>query len=144
VNFPFKIIAHSEEETKSIASRFSRVIKTGDVVALNGNLGSGKTFFVKSVCENYNITGVQSPTFAIVNEYSGDKKIYHFDFYRLKNTEELLDIGFEDYINDTETIIFIEWADKFNNVLPMDRYEINFNFVNERSREMEIKKLLSK
>ncbi|GBD89879.1 tRNA threonylcarbamoyladenosine biosynthesis protein TsaE [bacterium BMS3Abin04] len=144
MNFPFKIIAHSEEATKSIASRFSRVIKTGDVVALNGNLGSGKTFFVKSVCENYNITGVQSPTFAIVNEYSGDKKIYHFDFYRLKNTEELLDIGFEDYINDTETIIFIEWADKFNNVLPMDRYEINFNFVNERSREIEIKKLLSK
>lgn len=144
MNFPFKIITRSEEETKSVASQFTQIIIAGDVIALNGNLGSGKTFFVKSVCENYNITDVQSSTFAIVNEYYGDKKVYHFDFYRLKNIEELLDIGFEDYLNDSDAVLFIEWADKLKEVLPADRYEINLDFVNEKSREIGIKKLLSK
>ncbi len=143
MNFPFIIITQSEEDTKSVASQFSEVIKPGDIIALNGNLGSGKTFFVKGVCMNFNITAVQSPTFAIVNEYSGDKKVYHFDFYRLRNMEELLDIGFEDYLNDSEAILFIEWADKLKDILPADRYEININFVDEKSREIIINKLPS-
>lgn len=143
MNFPFIIITQSEEDTKSVASQFSEVIKPGDIIALNGNLGSGKTFFVKGVCMNFNITAVQSPTFAIVNEYSGDKKVYHFDFYRLRNIEELLDIGFEDYLNDSEAILFIEWADKLKDILPADRYEINLNFVDEKSREIIINKLPS-
>lgn len=143
MNFPFIIITHSEEDTKSVASQFSQVIKPGDIIALNGNLGSGKTFFVKGVCMNFNITAVQSPTFAIVNQYSGDKKVYHFDFYRLRNVEELLDIGFEDYLNDSEAILFIEWADKLKDILPADRYEININFVDEKSREIIIDKLPS-
>ena len=143
MNFPFIIITQSEEDTKSVASQFSQVIKPGDIIALNGNLGSGKTFFVKGVCMNFNITAVQSPTFAIVNEYSGDKKVYHFDFYRLRNIEELLDIGFEDYLNDNEAILFIEWADKLKDILPADRYEINLNFIDEKSREIIINKLPS-
>lgn len=143
MNFPFIIITQSEEDTKSVASQFSQVIKPGDIITLNGNLGSGKTFFVKGVCKNFNITAVQSPTFAIVNEYYGDKKVYHFDFYRLRNIEELLDIGFEDYLNDSEAILFIEWADKLKDILPADRYEININFVDEKSREIIIDKLPS-
>ena len=140
MEFPFKKKISTEEDTKQVANLFSEVLKEGDIVLLNGNLGSGKTFFVKQICRTFGIDNVTSPTFSIVNEYYGDIKIYHFDFYRINKLVELEDIGFDEYIDDVESIIFIEWADMFPEVLPHKNiYNIDFIKTENEEREILIK-----
>jgi len=112
----------------------------GDRIVLNGNLGSGKTFFIKAVLSSVGIKNVSSPTFAIVNEYQKDFHIYHFDFYRLKSASELFDIGWQDYLNDDDSIIFIEWGNRFPSVLPQVRIEINIEILNGTEREFSFEK----
>ncbi len=141
MELPFKAILNSETDTKKIATDFSKIVKKGDVICLYGDLGSGKTFFVKSVCENFEINEVNSPTFAIVNEYFGKLKVYHFDFYRLKNSDELMDIGFYEYLNDKDAVLFIEWSEKFPEILPRNRIEIYLKFIDESKREIKIIKI---
>lgn len=140
MEIPCTILVSSESETESLAKSFSNIIKEGDVIALNGELGSGKTFFIKSLCASYGIKNVSSPSFAIVNEYDGIKKIYHFDFYRIKKITELYDLGFDDYLNDSDAIIFIEWAELWKEILPKHYYEIWIKFDNGSSRIIEISK----
>jgi tRNA threonylcarbamoyladenosine biosynthesis protein TsaE len=140
INLPFTVIVESENETEKIAKSFAENLIPGDLILLNGELGSGKTFFVKSVCNNFGIKNVASPSFTIVNEYSGDKKVYHFDFYRIKKVNELYDFGFEDYLNDINTIKFIEWANLWKEVIPKHFYEVNIDFVNENERKITISK----
>jgi tRNA threonylcarbamoyladenosine biosynthesis protein TsaE len=139
MDFPFSVVVQSEIETNSIAGDFSKYLNAGDVVLLNGELGAGKTFFVKSVCSNFGIQNVSSPSFAIVNEYNGTKKIYHFDFYRIKREQELFDIGFREYLSD-EAIVFIEWADLFPEILPHKYWIVNLEFESEVVRKINIKK----
>ena len=79
----------TEQETTELANEFSKEISLGDVIVLNGDLGSGKTFFVNKTLLNFEITDVNSPTFAIVNEYEGKVKFYHLDFYRIEKIIEL-------------------------------------------------------
>jgi tRNA threonylcarbamoyladenosine biosynthesis protein TsaE len=140
INFPFTILVDSEKDTSELANKLIEIINLGDVVCLNGNLGSGKTFFVKEFCKCLNIQNVSSPSFAIVNEYFGTKKVYHFDFYRLKKVGELFDIGFEEYLLDKEAIVFIEWANLFSEVLPKKRIEINIEIINDNKRKFTITK----
>ena len=87
--FPFQVIVSSESETENIAKAFSRELKGGEVIVLIGELGAGKTFFVKKTLENFNINWVNSPSFAIANEYDNSFKFIHIDFYRLKTAREL-------------------------------------------------------
>ncbi len=108
---------------------------------LNGDLGAGKTFFIKAALASIGITNVNSPSFAIVNEYHNSSQIYHFDFYRLKNYVELLDIGWQDYLNDEESIIFIEWGNRFNSILPSKRIEINILTLTGSEREFSFEKI---
>ena len=129
---------NSEEETSHIAGQFAQILRKGDIIALYGNLGTGKTFFVQKVCELYDIHNAHSPTFSIVHEYSGKIKIYHFDFYRINKLEELFDIGFEEYLNDDTAITFIEWADLMPEILPSKRIEVRLKFIEEFSREIKI------
>jgi len=140
MELPFKTFVNSEEETLSVAKEFAKILKEGDIITLNGDLGTGKTFFVKAVCKEYNFENVNSPTFAIVYEYSGDKKIYHFDFYRIKKIEELYDLGIEEYLNDEEAITFIEWADLMKEVLPNKFYSVTIKMTEENKREIDITK----
>lgn len=133
-------IVYSEVETANLAAELSNQIKAGDVVALIGNLGSGKTFFVKKYCERLNIFNVTSPTFAIVNEYQNGNKIYHFDFYRINKLEELIELNINDYLIDDESIVFIEWADLFNKILPKKRIEIFFEVIDDDSRKIIFRK----
>ena len=140
MEFPFQTNLNSEKDTIKAAKEFSKILNNGDVVALNGDLGSGKTFFVKAVCKEYKIENVNSPTFAIVYEYSGLKNVYHFDFYRIKKIEELYDIGIEDYLNDGEAILFIEWADLMCEILPKKHYSISINLLEDDKRKLEITK----
>ncbi|MHB8905072.1 MAG: tRNA (adenosine(37)-N6)-threonylcarbamoyltransferase complex ATPase subunit type 1 TsaE [Melioribacteraceae bacterium] len=140
MKFPFHKKIKTESETVEIAEEFSKLLVPGEIVLLNGDLGSGKTFFVKSVCSHYGILNVSSPSFSIVNEYQSDKNIIHFDFYRVKKIEELYDIGFEDYAMNSETIVFIEWSNMFMEILPKKNYEIEIKFTNNSEREISIVK----
>ncbi len=140
MNFPFIENIDSIDRTKAIAADFSKIIKAGDIVLLNGNLGTGKTTFVKFMCKNIGINNANSPSFSIVNEYVGNKKIYHFDFYRLKSIAELYDIGFDEYLNDSDAIIFIEWAELFPEILPKKYFEIKIKFEGEEKRIIKISK----
>jgi tRNA threonylcarbamoyladenosine biosynthesis protein TsaE len=133
-------MAENENDTITLANEFAEFIKPGDLILLNGELGSGKTFFVKHVCEQFGITNVSSPSFAIVNEYNGKRKIYHFDFYRIKKVSELYDFGIEDYLIDEEAITFIEWADLWREILPNKFFKVDFQFVNEHKRKISIEK----
>lgn len=114
----------STDETMMIAKEFAENLKPGKVIGLKGNLGTGKTQFVKGICEHFKVKEVvNSPTFILVNEYDGTDgdlkqfKIYHFDLYRLNSASELGVIGFEEYINPN-SLVLIEWpeiAEKFLN-----------------------------
>jgi tRNA threonylcarbamoyladenosine biosynthesis protein TsaE len=136
-----EFISNSPEETLQIAKDFSQELKAGDVIALIGNLGTGKTIFVKGICEGLNATqNPLSPTFSIINEYNGKFTIYHFDFYRIKDLEELYDIGYEDYFND-ESICLVEWADLFEEVLPENHIRVIIEFgESEQQRKIIIEK----
>ncbi len=135
-------ISNSIDETLKIARDFSSKLKNGDVVALIGNLGTGKTIFVKGICEGLKANqNPLSPTFSIINEYLGKFKIYHFDFYRIKDIEELYDIGYEDYFNN-DGICLIEWADLFENLLPENHYRVLIDFgENDSQRKITIEEI---
>ena len=135
MSFPYSRKSKSEVDTVLIADDFSSKLKNGMIVILNGDLGAGKTFFIKHVLQKFGINNTNSPTFAIVNEYIGDKVFYHFDFYRINKESELHDIGIEDYFNDEQSIIFIEWGNLFPHVLPKKRIEINISYINDNERE---------
>lgn len=117
----------SNQDTMNIAIEFSKGLKSGDVVALIGDLGAGKTAFVKGVAKYFNATSdVVSPTYTLVNEYSGDIKIYHFDVYRLDNP--LIDEC--DWIDEYlfgDGICVIEWADNIKSVLPSDTIRVEIS-----------------
>jgi tRNA threonylcarbamoyladenosine biosynthesis protein TsaE len=132
---------YSEEETEKLAVEFSTLIIPGDLIILNGNLGTGKTFFIKSVLKALNINSASSPTFALVNEYIDDIMYYHFDFYRIEMIKELYDIGFDEYMNDEEAVKFIEWGNLFPSVLPHKRIEIEISLQSDFSRDFYFKRL---
>ena len=140
MKIPSTKTVNDENETKVLAEEFASIIKDGQVIVLNGNLGSGKTFFIKKVLQSFSILNVSSPSFAIVNEYYGSIKAYHFDFFRLKNIEELHDIGWQDYLNDTDAVTFIEWGDQLQKALPKKRIEILITAMNETKRQFDFRK----
>ena len=135
MSFPYLRKSTSEDDTILIANEFAEKLQNGMIIVLNGELGIGKTFFIKNVLKKFSVTNSNSPTFAIVNEYYGDKIFYHFDFYRINKESELHDIGIEDYFNDEQSIIFIEWGNLFPQVLPKKRIEINISYINDNERE---------
>jgi len=130
-------ISKNLSDTDNFAEEIKQRLKAGDVVALTGNLGSGKTYLVKKIAELFGVDNSSSPSFAIVNEYHGEKKIYHFDFFRIKKITELYDIGFEEYFNDN-AIIFIEWAEMFPDIIPDDCFKINIEILNNDDRKFVV------
>jgi tRNA threonylcarbamoyladenosine biosynthesis protein TsaE len=132
---PSVAVVSTEDETKKLASDFMSVIIPGERIILNGQLGAGKTFFVKSALSSLGISNANSPSFAIVNEYDFGRRIYHFDFFRLKNAAELFDIGWQDYMNDEDSIVFIEWGNLIPEVLPEKRIQIEILMKNGTGRE---------
>ena len=108
------------------ASQFVEQIGDRHVFAFYGSMGAGKTTFVKAVCEALGVQDViTSPTFAIVNEYTGDDgAIYHFDFYRIKKLEEVYDMGYEDYFY-SGALCFIEWPELIEELLPEDAVKVS-------------------
>lgn len=117
-------ISKSYEETQKIASDFARTLKSGDVICMYGDLGAGKTAFVQGIAKGLNITEpITSPTFTIVNEYSGSLPLYHFDVYRIADSDEMYEIGYEEYVYG-DGISVIEWAELIEDILPDKRYRV--------------------
>lgn len=141
---PFEFLSGSEESTFELAKGFANVLKAGSFVALFGNLGAGKTLFVKGLCEGLGVLDdVTSPTFSLVNEYSigGSSKIkvVHFDMYRIYDETDLETIGYFDYLNSEDIIMVVEWSEHIINFLPKGCYCVNFSFVNNDKRFIRIK-----
>lgn len=109
----------SPEDTRSAASALAADLQAGDVVALTGTLGAGKTHFTQGLVAGLGSGDtVTSPTFGIVHEYvDGRLPVFHFDFYRLETAEELLEVGWDDYL-DRDGVVVVEWADRFRELLP--------------------------
>lgn len=113
-------------EINMAAKQFVDAMGNNSVFAFYGKMGAGKTTFIKAVCEQLGVTDViNSPTFAIVNEYLDGRgePIYHFDFYRIKRHQEVLDIGYEDYIY-SGNICFMEWPELIEELLPEDAVKV--------------------
>ena len=116
-----QLIVKDPDGIREVAREFISCIGDRTVFAFNGKMGVGKTTFIKAVCEELGVTDViNSPTFAIINEYRSDvtgELIYHFDFYRINNIEEAYNIGTEDYFY-SGALCFIEWPEKIESLLP--------------------------
>ncbi len=136
------VTTRGEEETIGAGKDLAGRLVAGDVVALYGDLGSGKTRFAQGVCRGLGIgEHVASPTFTILNEYTGGRlPVYHFDFYRIRSPKELDEIGFEEYLYGRGVSI-IEWAEVAADRLPGSRYEVYLRLGAERSeRFLEVQR----
>ncbi len=137
-----EIKINSLDNIHETAKEFISAMGDNTVFAFYGKMGAGKTTFIKAVCEELGVTDViNSPTFAIVNEYRSDENgelIYHFDFYRIKEEEEAYDFGYEDYFY-SGNYCFIEWPNKIPNLLPDDAKTIEIEITSPTSRKIIIK-----
>ena len=117
-------LSRSVEETERFAASFAARLRPGDVVALYGGLGMGKTAFVRGLAAGLHTTSeVSSPTFALVHEYEADIPICHFDMYRIRSEDDLYSTGFFDYL-DSGCILVIEWSENIEDDLPQDAWKI--------------------
>ena len=129
----YKITSRSEDDTRELAENIESEKFPGMVICLNGELGSGKTLFVKAFAKALGIEDeVTSPTFNIIKEYlDGEMELYHMDVYRAEDNYE--SIGIEDYFN-RDGVTIIEWADLISDILPEERLDIKFKVVDENKR----------
>ncbi len=122
----FTVLSTSEEETVAAGERLGRLLRAGDVVALFGDLGAGKTRFVRGICRALGTDrNVSSPTFTLLHEYHAPGlSVNHFDFYRIASASELAGIGFAEYLDRDDGVCLIEWADRVGPFLPRERYDV--------------------
>lgn len=131
-------ITHSELETEALGAKFAATLPAGAVAALYGELGCGKTAFVRGMARGMGLDClVNSPTFTIVNEYLGPRPLFHFDMYRLDGAEELFDIGWEDYL-DRGGVCAVEWSENVPGAFAGDEYRIRFSKLSDTDREITI------
>ncbi len=130
---------HSEQETEALGARFAEKLPAGAVVALYGDLGCGKTAFVRGMARGMGLDAtVTSPTFTIVNEYEGgEKPLFHFDMYRLAGAEELFDIGWEDYLA-RGGVCAVEWSENVPGAFEGDEIVVRFEKTGDSEREITI------
>ena len=133
-----KQMTHSEAETEAFGRTIAKMLPVPSVVCLYGELGAGKTAFVRGLAAGMGITApVSSPTFTIVNEYSGDPELIHFDMYRLHSSDELFDIGWEDYLN-RDAICAVEWSENVNDAFFGDEICVTIEKTGDTSRKITI------
>lgn len=134
-----KIITNSPQDTISAAEKLGRLLRAGDIIAYKGGLGAGKTTFTRGIALGMGLgDSVSSPTFALVNEYHGDKlTLYHFDMYRIQSEGDLESTGFYDYPFE-ENVAAVEWSENIAEFLPKSTIYITINAVGENSREITV------
>jgi tRNA threonylcarbamoyladenosine biosynthesis protein TsaE len=149
-----ELVTKSPSETSDCGARLGELLLPGDFVALTGELGAGKTQFVKGVAAGLNVASsdpVTSPTYALLNIYNGRIPLFHFDLYRLKDETDIAELGFEEYFRGDGACI-VEWAERLGELLPKENIIIQFNvddaehrtlsFLPTGSRAMELVRLL--
>ena len=131
------LTSNSEEETQLCAQRLAEQLKAGDIVLLQGDLGAGKTTFVKGLVQGFKLSPkkVNSPTFVLMNYYKGRLPIYHFDLYRLGNPKELDSLDFDEYFYG-EGISVIEWPERLGDHKPKQFYLVEFKHKSEHQRQL--------
>ncbi len=131
------MISNSVQETIQLGKDFAKELSPGDIVCLDGDLGAGKTHFVKGIASFFGVNEekVSSPTFTLINEYQGSVPIFHFDCYRLENEQEALEIGTEDYFYG-EGISIVEWPQKIGNLIPPEAVWLTIKHIGDSKREI--------
>ena len=134
--------SHSEEDTRNLGREFSETLSGGNVVLLFGDLGAGKTVFVRGVCEAFGISGVRSPSFTLINEYESPDGllIIHADLYRL-DPDGVSATGLDEYAGDDSAILFVEWPERWPNP-PADSVRIYFESTSENERTIRIERVI--
>ena len=134
-----KIHTYSPEETIAAAEKIGALLRAGDVIAYKGGLGAGKTTFTRGLAVGMGLPDeVHSPTFALVNEYRGEGKVmYHFDMYRIVNSEALETTGFYDYLSG-ECVIVCEWSENISECLPENTVTVTISYLGESEREISV------
>ena len=133
-----EIITHSERETEDAGAAFAAGIPDGTVVAMYGELGAGKTAFVRGMARGMGLDcRVNSPTFTIVNEYLGARTLLHFDMYRLGSADELWDIGWDDYLS-RGAVCAVEWSENVADAFTGDEITVRFEKLSDTDRRITI------
>ncbi len=135
-----KILSKNDKETKKIGRDFAATLNNNNrILCLYGNLGSGKTTFTQGLAEYFGIKRIISPTFILVRSYKINAKfqtLHHIDLYRLDKIGEIINLGFEEIINDKNNLVVIEWAEKASDILPKKRINIRFKWLSVNEREI--------
>lgn len=134
-------ISHSKAETVGFGRKLGKILRSGDVVALCGQLGSGKTVLTKGIAEGMGVVRsscVNSPSFVILKEYKGRMPLYHFDVYKLNDICEFSTVGYGEYFYGNGVSV-IEWADKIREALPKEHLLISIDIAGENERRLNIK-----
>ena len=131
--------SENEKDTEALGCRLAEQLPSGSVViAMYGDLGAGKTAFVRGLSRGLGVDGyVTSPTFTIVNEYLGERELIHFDMYRLSSADELFDIGWEDYIA-RGAICAVEWSENVEDAFYGDEIRLTINKLSDNERKITI------
>ncbi len=139
-----EVVSHSETETEALAAKLARSFVSGEVVLLRGDLGSGKTTFVRGLAAElgYDPNRVSSPSYTIVNEYRSEPPVYHFDLYRMNDPSELHEIGWDDYLS-RNGILLVEWGERAAPKLPSQFYVIDFRILSDSERRIQISRMES-
>ena len=134
------VVTNSERETEQVGRELAVTLSPGSVVALYGDLGAGKTAFVRGLAEGLGIDGsVSSPTFTIVNEYRGRIPLFHFDMYRLSGSDELFEIGWEDYL-DRGGVCAVEWSENGEDAFLEDTIRVRIKKLSDSAREITVER----
>jgi tRNA threonylcarbamoyladenosine biosynthesis protein TsaE len=131
------VVTSSARETIEFAKGFAAELRPGRVLCLEGQLGSGKTTFIKGLAEGLGLKHpeqVKSPTFVLMHIYRAKMPLYHFDCYRLNSLEELENIGFQDFVNDPRAVSCVEWAEKAGDLIPEGARYIHFEILGDTRR----------
>lgn len=133
------LVTESTDRTISLGKELAGILRNHDVVVLSGPLGAGKTCFIKGIALGLGISedNIKSPSFTLINEYYGTLPLYHFDLYRMKESLELHQIGWDDYLL-RDGIVVVEWGEKAENQLPENRIEVLIDISSETRRNLRI------
>ena len=135
---PITLVTRTPEATRDVGAAVGAVLGSGDVVSLTGDLGAGKTCLVQGAARALGVSQpVSSPTFVLVREYRGTVPVLHVDVYRLDRIQDVLDLGFEDLL-DQRAVVFVEWGDAIDVLLPDSYLEIALTITSEEARHLEI------
>jgi tRNA threonylcarbamoyladenosine biosynthesis protein TsaE len=138
------LVTGSVEETRAVGRAVAGVLLAGDLVALAGDLGAGKTAFIQGAAAGLGVTDpVVSPTFTLVREYPGRLEVVHIDVYRLERISEVLDLNFEDYLEDGR-VVFVEWGDVVQGLLPASRVEVLLTLPSDEDRDQNRRRIVLK